>query len=66
MAFSVGDVVKVKTAPPGTPLGRICKIILVTNSAKVQVSETECVPVDLDDLELATGDAPACTEDCKE
>ena len=62
MSLKVDDIVRNKLAPPTAAVGRLCYIGPVTSC--VQFPEG-CLRIDNRDLELASGNAPPCTDGCK-
>ncbi len=63
MTISVGDVVKFADSGRKGEIGRVCKDNGIT--VCVHFKSSGCLRVAKGDLEPASGNAPECSEDCK-
>ena len=64
MSIGVGDVVRFKDTGSGGEIGRVCKDNGV--SVCVQFKTSGCLRVAKRDLEVTSGKAPECSQECKE
>jgi uncharacterized protein YodC (DUF2158 family) len=64
MSVVVGDVVRFKDAGPKSEIGRVCRDNGLTVCVQFQISG--CLRVGKSDLEVTTGKAPECSQECKE
>ena len=64
MSVVIGDVVKFKDSGPKGEIGRVCKDNGI--SVCVQFKSSGCLRVGKDDLEVTSGNAPECSQQCKE